>query len=200
MVINKTRRRCSSSRRGGSSVTPAPYQSYNVAGGNPKFAAMKAGQAQAARQQSALKHSGGRKTKKRLKNKKRKINTKKHKKRHGRRCNCRCRKKCKCNTKRKCKCCRKKRRKTRINRMKRGGGGGSTVPSFPMPAGGPVGPYNANKASQNGNATLTQAGANSKYDHVDLVGSPVGGGQTGGRHSRHRSRGMKGYRSHNPKI
>lgn len=196
MVINKTRRRCSR-KIGGSSVTPAPYQSYNVAGGNPKFAAMQAGQKQAAQQQRALEHSGGRKTrktKKRLKNKKRKINTKKHKKRHGRRCNCRCRKKCKCNTKRKCKCCRKKRRKTRINRMKNGGG--PTVPSFPMPPGGPVGPYNANKASQNGNGTLTQAGANAKYDHVDLVGSSV---KTGGRHTRSQ-RGMKGYRSHNPKI
>lgn len=196
MVSNKTGRRCSR-RRGGSSVTPAPYQSYNVAGGNPKFAAMKAGQAQAAQQQRALNHSGGRKTRKRLKNKKKKSRTRKHKKRHYRRTKRKCKSRIRCNPKRKCKTCRKKKRKTRINRMKKGGG--DTVPSFPMPAGGPVGPYNANKASQNGNATLTQAGANSKYDHVDLVGSPVGGGQTGGRHTRS-ERGMKGDRSHNPKI
>ena len=186
----KRKRRCS--RRGGSSVTPAPYQSYNIPGGSPQKAAMLASQQQRLEQQRAIAHSGGKKTRKRLKNKKRKVHTRKHKKRHGRRCNCRCRKKCRCNTKRKCKCCRKKRRKTRINRIKRGGNS-VTVPSFPMPAGGPVGPDNANTASQKGNGTLTQAGANAQYDHVDLVGSPVGV-QTGGKHARSgRGRGRSHY-------
>ena len=59
-----------------------------------------------------------------------------------------------------------------------------------MPAGGPVGPDNANTASQKGNGTLTQAGANAQYDHVDLVGSPVGA-QTGGFHQRSERYGGK---------
>ena len=65
-------------------------------------------------------------------------------------------------------------------------GGSNTVPSFPTPAGGPVSPYNANKASQNGNGTLTQARANAQYDDVKLVGSSV---QNGGRHIRDQIQG-----------
>ena len=195
MVTNKNKsrrkKRCNS-RRGGSAIAPAPYKSYNIPGGNPRYAAMKAGQQQNQQQMRAIAHSGGRKTKKRLKNKKRKLHTRKHKKKHYRRVKRNCKSKNRCNPKRKCKTCRKKRRKTRINRIKKGGK--VVVPSFAMPAGGPVGPDNANTASQKGNGTLTQAGANAQYDHVDLVGSPVGV-QTGGRHERS-GRG-RGGRSHN---
>ena len=180
MVNRKNKKTCS--RRGGSSVTPAPYQSYNIPGGSPREAAMRAGKQQSENQQRAIAHSGGKKTRKRLKNKKRKVHTRKHKKKHYRRVKRNCKSKNRCNPKRKCKTCRKKRRKTRINRIKRGGKP-LTVPSFAMPAGGPVGPDNANTASQKGNGTLTQAGANAQYDHVDLVGSPVGV-QTGGVHAR----------------
>ena len=196
MVNNnrKKSRKITRRRRGGSSVTPAPYQSYNIPGGSPRQAALEATMEQSRQQQRAADHSGGKKTRKRLKNKKRKVHTRKHKKKHYRRVKCNCKSKNRCNPKRKCKTCRKKRRKTRINRIKRGGNS-LTVPSFAMPAGGPVGPDNANTASQKGNGTLTQAGANAQYDHVDLVGSPVGV-QTGGMHASRSDRSQRTGRTH----
>ena len=169
--------------KGGALGAAQPFKQYALPHGasSQRGAALANQEAMNNQQQNMIKkHTGGRRkrkmTRRKTKNRRKNIRRKKTMRRKG--------------NKRSMSKKNKKVRRTR-RRVKKGGANPDgcavpsnpvTVPSFAPPSGGHVGPANSDTASQGGNSTHMQAGADACNDHYATA--------TGGR--RRTSRRMKG--------